>query len=93
MPSRTYAKPRAGVCNRDRLAVGSYDLVIDGVLVGSLVREVSTDGGHRTRRAELLDDVSAERMPSLFSGIEHRLPSLVAAAEWLGDTVTLDNFG
>ncbi|MCJ2113322.1 hypothetical protein MKK64_19285 [Methylobacterium sp. E-025] len=65
--------------NLDRLAVGSYDLVLDGVIVGSVVREVSADGGHRAWHVELLDDPPPDRRPSPFRKIEHTSPTLDAA--------------
>ncbi|MFK5599084.1 hypothetical protein ACFZ8E_19090 [Methylobacterium sp. HMF5984] len=66
-----------------RLAAGSYDLVLDGVIVGSVVREVSVDGGHRAWHAELLEDLPPSRRPSPFIEIEYAFPTLDAATAWL----------
>ena len=72
-----------------RLASGSYDLVLDDVIVGSVVREVSPDGGHRTWHAELLEDVPPDRRPSPFTEIEHAFPTLDGVTSWLGGVVVL----
>ncbi|MCJ2104913.1 hypothetical protein MKK70_05865 [Methylobacterium sp. E-041] len=70
-----------------RLAAGSCDLVLDGVIVGSVVREVSADGGHRAWHAELLDDLPPDQRPSPFIKIEHAFPALDAVTAWLGGAV------
>ncbi|TXM94672.1 hypothetical protein [Methylobacterium sp. WL116] len=57
-----------------QLAAGSYDLALDGVIVGDVVRDVTPGGQVKGWRAELLDDVPVEQMPLPFSGIEHRFP-------------------
>lgn len=73
-----------------RLAAGSYDLLLDGVIVGSVVREVSADGGHRGWYAELLEDLLPDRRPRPFIEIEHAFPTLDEATEWLGGAVVLN---
>ncbi|MCJ2038806.1 hypothetical protein MKK55_07530 [Methylobacterium sp. J-059] len=73
-----------------RLAAGSYDLVLDGVIVRSVVREVSADGGHRAWHAELLDHLPPDRRPSPFLEIEHAFPTLDAATVWLGGATVLN---
>ncbi|GJD46799.1 hypothetical protein AFCDBAGC_4683 [Methylobacterium cerastii] len=75
-----------------RLAAGSYDLVLDGVIVGSVVREVSPDGGHRAWHAELLDNVTPDRRPMPFTEIEYAFPTLDEATEWLGGAMVLNAF-
>ncbi|GJD42843.1 hypothetical protein AFCDBAGC_0685 [Methylobacterium cerastii] len=74
-----------------RLAAGSYDLVLDGIIVGSVVREVTADGGHRAWHAELLEDLPPDRCPSPFREIEHTFPTLDAATAWLGDAMVVDS--
>ncbi|MER2269537.1 hypothetical protein [Methylobacterium oxalidis] len=39
-----------------RLAAGSYDLVLDGEIVASVIHDISAGGDVRGWRAELLDD-------------------------------------
>ncbi|GJD42847.1 hypothetical protein AFCDBAGC_0689 [Methylobacterium cerastii] len=67
-----------------QLAAGSYDLALDGVIVGDVVRDVTPGGQVKGWRAELLDDVPVEQIPRPFSAIEHQFHSLEAVAEWLG---------
>ncbi|TXN11353.1 hypothetical protein FV219_05440 [Methylobacterium sp. WL122] len=73
-----------------RLAAGSYDLVLDGVIVGSVVREISVDGGHRAWHVELLEDLPPDQRPSPFTEIEHAFPTLDAATAWLGGAIVLN---
>jgi hypothetical protein len=72
-----------------QLAPGSYDLILDGVIVGSVVREISAQGTFKGWCAELLEDQPAATRPSPFACIEHRFPTLDAAAAWLGDALIL----
>ncbi|WP_156634284.1 hypothetical protein [Methylobacterium sp. Leaf113] len=46
-----------------RLAPGSYDLILNGEIVGSVVREASIEGGAPIWHAELLDDPPSEKRP------------------------------
>ena len=64
-----------------KLAPGSYDLYLDGALMGGVVRN-----GERatTWRAELLEEQPLERMPGPFSKPEHVFQSLDAVLDWLG---------
>jgi hypothetical protein len=64
-----------------RLAPGSYDVLLDGVIVASLVRSGSTDDA--TWTAELLVDVHPRRRPAPFTEAEHTFGSLKEAQEWL----------
>lgn len=68
-----------------RLAPGSYDLVRDGEVVGSVVREVRGGTGYDIWHAELLDDPAPEKRPPPFSKIEHTFGSLQTVVAWLGD--------
>jgi len=73
-----------------RLAAGSYDLVLDGIIVGSVVREVSADGGHRAWHVELLEDLPPDQRPSPFRECEHSFSTLHAATAWLGGAIVLN---
>ncbi|WP_246685369.1 hypothetical protein [Methylobacterium sp. WL103] len=53
--------------------------MLDGVIVGSVVREVPADSGRRARYAKLLENLSPDRHPRPFSEIEHAFPTLDAA--------------
>lgn len=68
-----------------RLAPGSYDLVLGGEIVGSVVREVRGGTGSDIWHAELLDDPAPEKRPPPFSKIDHTFGSLQAVVSWLGD--------
>ncbi|GJE43774.1 hypothetical protein [Methylobacterium soli] len=73
------------------LAPGSYDLALNGVIVGGVVREVSPGGTAKGWRAELLDEIPPEQRPAPFCEIEHQFRSLEAAAEWLGAAIVNDS--
>jgi hypothetical protein len=65
-----------------RLAPGSYDVLLDGVIVASLVRSGHTSNA--TWTAELLVDVHPRRRPAPFRDTEHTFGSLEEAQTWLG---------
>ena len=65
-----------------RLAPGSYDLHLDGELVGGVVR---ISRHHRTWIAELLVDAPQEARPRPFTEVEHTFLSFVELQRWLGD--------
>lgn len=65
-----------------RLAPGSYDVLLDGVIIASLVRSGETN--RATWTAELLMDVHPRRRPAPFTATEHTLGSLEEAQKWLG---------
>lgn len=67
-----------------RLAAGSYDLVLDDVIMGSVVREVLPTEHVAGWRVELLDDRPKALRPHPFKQIEHRFSTLKAALDWLG---------
>jgi len=69
----------------DRLTAGSYDLLLDGTVIGGGVRDITTDGEVRRWRAELLDDLPPAQRPKPFIEIEHRFDALEEVAAWLGD--------
>ena len=71
-----------------RLAPGSYDVLLNGVIIASLVRSGDTDNA--TWTAELLVNLSPEERPTPFTEMEHTFGSLEEARQWLGDAETRD---
>lgn len=67
-----------------RLAPGSYDLAIDGVIMGSVVREIAAGGDAPVWHAELLDDPPLAKRPQPFIRIDHTFGTLDAVLAWLG---------
>ena len=65
-----------------RLAPGSYDVLLDGVIIASLVRTGETN--RATWTLELLMDVPPRRRPAPFTATEHIFGSLEEAQTWLG---------
>ena len=65
-----------------KLASGSYDVVLNGVIIASLVRNGSSSDASWT--AELLVELPPEEMPVPFTTPEHRFGSLEEARLWLG---------
>lgn len=74
-----------------RLAAGSYDLVLDGKIIGSLVRNISAGGNAKSWRVELLEDLPAEQRPKPFTQVEHTFRTLDAAWAWLGDPEVIED--
>lgn len=74
-----------------RLAAGSYDLLLDGTLIGGVVRDISPDGDVRRWRAELLNELPPGLRPQPFTEIEHRFDTLEDALAWLGEATMSDN--
>jgi hypothetical protein len=72
-----------------RLAAGSYDVVLNGVIMASLVRSGATYDA--TWTAELLVDLPLGEMPAPFTGPEHMFSSLEEARIWLGDAELIDS--
>ena len=71
-----------------RLAPGSYDVLLNGVIVASLVRNGETDTA--TWTVELLVDLPPEERPAPFTEPEHSFGSLEEAQEWLGNAEIRD---
>ena len=73
-----------------RLAPGSYDVLLDGVIIASLVRSGSKSD--TTWTAELLEDVHPR--PAPFTELEHQFGSLEEAQKMQADVIlpaTLQN--
>jgi hypothetical protein len=64
-----------------KLASGSYDLYLDGSLMGGVVRNGPSA---RTWSAELLRNEPDNGMPKPFTKPEHRFESFGAVLDWLG---------
>jgi hypothetical protein len=71
-----------------RLAPGSYDVLLNGVIIASLVRSGDTDNA--TWTAELLVDLPPGERPIPFAETEHTFGSLEEARQWLGDAEIRD---
>jgi hypothetical protein len=67
-----------------RLAVGSYDLLLHGQIIGGVVRNVSVSGDLRGWRVELIEDLPPEQRPEPFTKAEHAFKTFNAAWKWLG---------
>ena len=67
-----------------RLAPGSYDVVLNGIIIASLVQSGPTDGAVWT--AELLVELPQGERPQPFTECEHTFSSLEEARSWLGVT-------
>jgi hypothetical protein len=66
-----------------QLAPGSYDLVLDGAIVGAVVR-----GGTRIAPvwiAELLSEGQPTQRPDPFTELEHEFASFQELRRWLGN--------
>ena len=65
-----------------KLAAGSYDVILKGVIIAGLVR---TDTRHHVKWiAELLVDLPPGEMPPPFTAPEHEFATLDEACRWLG---------
>ncbi len=65
-----------------RLAPGSYDVLLNGVIIASLVRSGTSETA--TWTAELLADLPPGERPTPFTEQEHTFASLREAQQWLG---------
>ena len=66
-----------------QLAPGSYDILLDGTVVASLVRSGQTESS--TWTVELLEETLPSDMPTPFTEHEHTFGSLKEAWQWLQD--------
>jgi hypothetical protein len=64
-----------------RLAAGSYDVLLNGVIIASLVQSGRTDDA--TWTAELLVYLRPGERPAPFTEPEHTFGSLDEARQWL----------
>jgi len=64
-----------------RLAPGSYDVLLNGVIVASLVRSGTSENA--TWTAELLTNLPPGERPAPFTEQEHTFASLRDAQRWL----------
>lgn len=75
-----------------QLAPGAYDLLLNGEVMGSVVR-----AGHRSNNttwtAELLEDLPQSRRPAPFRNVEHNFATLEEVCAWLGHPPVQSNFG
>ena len=75
-----------------QLAPGAYDLLLNGEVIGSVVR-----AGHRstsmTWTAELLEDLPRSKRPAPFEMIEHDFATLEEVCAWLGNPSVQSNAG
>ena len=65
-----------------KLAAGSYDLWLNGKIIGSVVKGGSHDAP--TWIAELLVEGPLEERPAPFTSTEHEFTSLGEVRKWLG---------
>jgi hypothetical protein len=68
----------------EQLAPGSYDVLLDGALVASLVREVDRSGTVHEWLVDLLDDTPPAVRPAPVTAQQHTIGSRGAALDWLG---------
>jgi hypothetical protein len=75
-----------------QLAPGAYDLLLNGHVMGSVVR-----AGHRstntTWTAERLEDLPRTKRPAPFKSVEHDFATLEEVCAWLGNPPVQSNFG
>lgn len=69
--------------NLVQLAPGAYDLLLNGKVMGSVVRNGSRQP--YTWTAELLEDLQQDRRPTPFREVEHNFPTLEELCSWLGN--------
>ena len=74
-----------------RLAPGSYDVLLNGVIIASLVRSGTIESA--TWTAELLSDLPPDARPAPFTEQEHTFASLKHAQQWLGVPETGEEAG
>ena len=74
-----------------RLAPGSYDVLLNGKIVASLVRSGEKD--YTTWTVELLTDLPPWKRPAPFTEPEHSFKSLEEAQKWLGNAEIHDAGG
>jgi hypothetical protein len=68
----------------EQLAPGSYDVLLNGIMIAALVRSVHRNGPSDTWQIELLDEMPPAERPAPFTSQWHTFKSRPAALEWLG---------
>jgi hypothetical protein len=68
-----------------KLASGSYDVLLNGMIIASLARNGQDSSA--TWSAELLVDLACEERPAPFTKLEHQFATFGDACRWLGDPV------
>ena len=74
-----------------QLAPGAYDLLLNGEVMGSVVRNGSQQP--YTWTAELLEALPRTKRPAPFKEVEHDFPTLEELRNWLGDPAVKSSFG
>ena len=67
-----------------QLAPGSYDVLLNGAVVASLVREGGLSDAVWGWRVELLEETSPAERPAPFMAQQHAFRIRAEALEWLG---------
>ena len=73
------------------LAPGSYDVLLNGIIIASLVRSGTSENA--TWTVELLVDLPPGERPAPFAEQEHTFASLRDAQQWLGVPEASDRTG
>ncbi|MDP4027214.1 hypothetical protein Q8W71_32080 [Methylobacterium sp. NEAU 140] len=68
----------------EQLAPGSYDVLLNGVVIAGLVRSVHRSGPGSDWQIELLDEMPAAERSAPFTAQKHFFRSQSAALAWLG---------
>jgi len=68
----------------EQLAPGSFDVLLDGVVVAALVRIVARNEPSDTWQIELLHEMPPAERPEPFTSQWQTFKSRAAALEWLG---------
>jgi hypothetical protein len=66
------------------LAPGAYDVLLDGEVIASLVREVQSGRRSPNWHIELLEWAPGAAPPAPFLEPTHVFPNFAAALDWLG---------
>ncbi|QRM32422.1 hypothetical protein [Microvirga sp. VF16] len=75
-----------------QLAPGAYDLLLNGEVIGSVVR-TGERSNNTVWTAELLENLPHGQRPAPFVEVEHTFLTLEPLCDWLGDPQVKSNFG
>ncbi|MCJ2085790.1 hypothetical protein MKK88_07245 [Methylobacterium sp. E-005] len=67
-----------------QLAAGSYDVLLDGRLIASVVLEVDRSTVTREWLVDLLNETAPDKCPAPFTSQQNAFDTQAAALEWLG---------